>query len=426
MTTTRMPMLVPASIDHILPHSCESWRFLLKNSLVDLSTTKARRRRGKYMIHSKEKKALIVLYSELNHCSITHASEELEGFASALAPKKSRAFKDGRRRRFFPHQTDVNEFIRHYGTKKAYQIAQNMLDRQLIEARNANLIKPQVNLIVDFNEQAYYGKRTDSAINGTNRQKGTEKMRHYMRYMLISDNIHLFAGSHLVHKGQSKIPIIQEVLEHIHQLGFEIKQVLWDREFYRAELFDSVKSIGSQLITPAKKYKRVRQFVVDYLNGHHGRVFHYKFTTGNNNKMKVSTWTWLIMAAKNPDTLTEIKRAFRSKRLTLDEAANRIYAFMVVRLPSTNLDHWKRNLSNEYKKRWLIETGFRDINKLAPRWRTNLDHEREIGEIFRMMIFNSWQLIQEKARNQQLIKSHLRMQTAIDAMRYSILTNLFA
>lgn len=415
---------VPPSIEKILPHSSESWHFLLKNSLVELDSNNRFRGRGKYLFHSNENKALVVFYSVLNHCSITHAAEELNAMVSVALHRKTHQFKDGRHRRYFPHQTDINAFLRRFGVKRAFTLVQNMLDRQLVAALRVKAIKPNVTVIFDFNEQAYYGKRTDAAICGTNRQKGTQKMRHFLRYMVVSGDVHLFAGSRLLQVGQSKIPIVQEILEHLFQLGFEIEEVLWDREFYRAELIDSVKGIGSQLLMPAKKYKRVRALMDDYLNGKHGRIYRYRFSTTSNNKKGVSTWTWLIMTAKTPDTLSAIKTAYRRKQISLEEAAARLYAFMVVRLPRTNLDHWKRHLSTEYKSRWLIEAGFRDTNKLTPRWRTNLDYEREIGEIFRMMVYNAWQITQEFIRKRTRTGSHLRIQTSIDAMKFSILQNL--
>jgi len=414
---------VPASIDKILPYSSESWQFLLKNSLVDVNSTYVFRGRGKYRFHSNEKKALVVFYSILNHCSITDAAEELNGIA-LMIKKTSHQFKDGRHRRYFPHQTDINEFLRCFGVKRTFSLVQKMLDRQLKDALQMKIIKPRVTVIFDFNEQAYYGKRSDKAICGTNRQKGTQKMRHYMRYMVVSGAVHLFAGSCLIQVGQSKIPIVQESLEHLIQLGFEIDKVLWDREFYRAELIDSVKSIGSQVLMPAKKYKRVRELMNAYLDNKHGRIFHYRFSTNTSNKKGVSTWTWLVITAKTPDTLSAIKTAYRRKQISLEEAAARLYAFMVVRLPHTNLDHWKRNLSSEYKHRWLIEAGFRDTSKLTPRWRTNLDHEREIGEFFRMLVFNAWQITQDFLLKTTSTKRQFRIRTSVDAMRYSLLQNV--
>ena len=55
-------------------------------------------------------------------------------------------------------------------------------------------------------------------IKGTNRAKGTKKMRHYLGFSILSRETHLYTGLEQVATGQSKIPIILKFLELIIDL----------------------------------------------------------------------------------------------------------------------------------------------------------------------------------------------------------------
>ena len=151
-----------------------------------------------------------------------------------------------------PHQTEVNKYLRKIGLQKARNVLRECLDDQLKQALNSGFISRKVNILIDFTEHPYYGKREDKMIKGTSRQKGTKKMRHYLGFSLLSCGVHLYAGLEQVATGRSKIPIIIEFLDHLLDIGFELNYVLMDREFYRAEILDEIKGMGGNTLIPAK------------------------------------------------------------------------------------------------------------------------------------------------------------------------------
>jgi len=88
---------------------------------------------------------------------------------------KLKIFADGRKKREIPHQTDVNTFLRLIGPKKARNLLRKCLDYQLKEALYLELISKKVNVLIDFTEHSYYGKRDDKMIKGTNGVKEQKK-----------------------------------------------------------------------------------------------------------------------------------------------------------------------------------------------------------------------------------------------------------
>lgn len=104
-------------------------------------------------------------------------------------------------------------------------------------------------------------------------------MRHYLELSLLSRENHLYARLTQVAMGQSKIPVILKFLDHLLEVGFELKYVLMDREFYRAELLDEIRGMEGEVIILAEKYKKIHQFVSDYVKEKAGRVRKYTFSS---------------------------------------------------------------------------------------------------------------------------------------------------
>jgi len=367
----------------------------------------------------------VFFYSEIIGRSVNDTSEMLN--AHILSHKKGRRkiFADGRQKRVIPHQTAVNKYLRKIGLQKARNVLRECLDDQLKQALNLGLISQKVNILIDFTEHPYYGQREDNMIKGTNRQKGTKKMRHYLGFSLLSRGVHLYAGLEQVATGRSKIPIIIEFLDHLLDIGFELNYVLMDREFYRAEILDEIKGMGGNTLIPAKQYKKIKQFITEYLEGTKGRVRKYTFSSAPGARCRFFTNIYLIIKAKRGFSLQGVKRDYKSGKITLKDACHRVFTIMTTEKPKGNTSSWASRTSLLYRKRWLIETGFSDLNRINRRWRSNHDHVRYLDMMVRMLLYNSWKmnrkLIQKPREITQGIKSWTLNQNQ-DSLKEAFLT----
>ncbi len=349
----------------------------------------------------------VFFYSEIIGRSIHDTSEMLNEYILSKKRGRRRIFMDGRKKRVIPHQTEVNKYLRKVGLVKARNILRECLDEQLKDALDLNIISQKVNVLIDFTEHPYYGKREDKMIKGTNRQKGTKKMRHYLGFSILSRDTHLYVGLEQVAKGQSKIPIIIKFLDNLLNLGFELNYVLMDREFYRAELLDEIKGMGGNTLIPAKSYKKIKQFIEDYLIGKGNRVRKYTFSSALEAKCRFFQHVYLIIRAKHGFSLQSVKRNFQKGNLSLKEAQKRVFTIMTTEKPKGKTSSWASRTSLFYRRRWLIETGFSDLNRINRRWKSNHDNVRYLDMLVRMLLYNSWKI------NKKLIKNEGRIQRKI-------------
>jgi hypothetical protein len=340
----------------------------------------------------------VFFFSEVVGRSIHDCSEMLNEYILSHKKGRRKIFADGRKRRMIPHQTEVNKYLKRIGLEKARKILRECIDVQLINALNQDLISRKVNVLIDFTEHPYYGKRKDKMIKGTNRQKGTKKMRHYLAFSLLSRGVHLYAGLEQVATGQSKIPLIIEHLDHLLKLGFKLKYVLMDREFYRAVLLTEIKARGGNVLIPTKAYKKVRLMIEAYIKGEGNRVRKYTFSTATEAKCRTFANVYLIIRAKRGVTLQGVKRDFRRGTISLNDARKRLFAIMTTEKPKGKTSSWASRTALFYRRRWIIETGFSDLNRINRRWRSNHDGVRYLDMLARLLLYNSWKM------NKKIIK----------------------
>jgi hypothetical protein len=341
----------------------------------------------------------VFFFSEILGRSLHDTSEMLNEHLLRNKKGRRKSFADGRRRRVIPHQTEVNKYLRKIGLNKARNILRICLDSQLMEALRLRLISKKVNVIIDFTEHPYYGQRKDIMIKGTSRQKGTKKMRHYLGFSILSKNVHLYAGLEHVANGQSKIPIILKFLDHLLDLGFELRYVLMDREFYRAVLLHEIKVKNGNVLIPTKEYKKVRGMIEAYIKGEGNRVRRYTFSSATEAKHRFFQHVYLIIKAKRGFTLQGVKRDYRMSKISLDDARKRVFAIMTTEKPKGKTSSWASRTSLFYRRRWLIETGFSDLNRINRRWKSNHDNVRYLDMLARLLLYNSWKM------NKRLIKN---------------------
>jgi len=341
----------------------------------------------------------VFFFSEIMARSIHDSSEMLNEHFLSQKKGRRKIFTDGRQRRLVPHQTEVNKYLRKIGLQRARNILRECLDGQLKEALNLDLISQKVNVLIDFTEHPYYGKREDKMIKGTNRQKGTKKMRHYLGFSLFSRGVHLYAGLEQVPTGQSKIPIIIEYLDHLLELGFELNYVLMDREFYRAVLLHEIKARKGNVLIPTKQYKKVRRMIESYIRSEGNRVRRYTFSSATEAKQRFIQHVYLIIKAKRGFTLQDVKRDYQNGRISLDDARKRVFAIMTTEKPKGKTSSWASRTSLFYRRRWLIETGFSDLNRINRRWKSNHDNVRYLDMLARMLLYNSWKMNKKLIQN---------------------------
>ena len=124
----------------------------------------------------------------------------------------------------------------------------------------------------------------------------------------------------------------------------------------------------------------------------HGRVRKYVFSSATAAKCQFSNHVYVIIKAKSQFTLRGVKRDYQSGRITLDDARKRLFLIMTTQKPKGKTSSWVSRTALFYRRRWMIETGFSDLNRINRRWRSNHDGVRYLDMLARFLLYNSWKM----------------------------------
>ena len=132
--------------------------------------------------------------------------------------------------------------------------------------------------------------------------------------------------------------------------------------------------------------------IEEYLKGTGKRIRKYTISSAPGGDKQFSQNLYLLLRSKKGHSLITVKQNFKKGKLTLDDARKLIYAVMTTQKPRGDTSSWASRTSRFYKKRWFIETGFSDLNRMGRRWKSIYDNTRYLDMLVRMLLYNSWKI----------------------------------
>lgn len=361
--------------------------------------------------------AIIILHVVMN-LSFDEASDRLNTVLwrkrnlhrrNKIYPKKYNG-KYRRKERLCPNGDQVRKYR---NTLPSYLI--NNLNRtiflaQIRFAQKQKLFGKTIDLLVDNTDQWYYGNdrfpENPFITKGYN-GPGTNRKRKYLALMLRSGPLSLFVGFHLIQKQHSNDPKILELLDWLTKEGISIRSVLGDRWFPTFGLLSGLRQRKICYVGPYKKYARIKRKLKDYLINGGSYIFKYH-VKGNQQKFYGQNPVELTCIITNAQgrRLREIREDYLRGGVTLKDS---LKEFMVI---VTTHPHphkkkakqcWAINICERYHRRWQIETGFRDCNRLGPPSNARTNDRKFFMESVRLWLYNLWQI--ERAKRKKLRES---------------------
>ncbi|MBN1216772.1 MAG: hypothetical protein JXA99_15195 [Candidatus Lokiarchaeota archaeon] len=193
---------------------------------------------------------------------------------------------------------------------------------------------------------------------------------------------------------------------------FIVKYILLDRGFYRKRILTLRKARELTVIIPGCKFPQTSKMIEDYLMN--------KGTRYCEGSMKVryikgEGQTYLkfdiLLVAKRKYRLDDIKRDYRAKCLLRDKASKRIFPLIVLFSNPRGITKLRGNetyIRGLYRRRWLIEIEFREMNKLGFSFRLQGQDARLSILSTRALLYNIWQvqryMLQKKGPNSKALE----------------------
>lgn len=263
-----------------------------------------------------------------------------------------------RKERLVPHGDQVRNYRNSLPIWFTKKLNEEIFDMQLDYALDHGLIDEHLVVIVDDNNEWYYGSDRfpeNQYINKNNKGPGTSRLRKYCAVMIRSKNTSLFIGVELVQKAHSNVPFILKCIDRLILNGFHIDFVMGDRWFPTFFFLTELKIRSIKYIGPYKKWTGIKRQLIDYLeNG--GNYIRYYTIKGAPAKFYHSSKinTTIIFTNRHGRRLRDIRKDYFKDKSTLKERMAEIMVMITRFIPlkgSKAQQGWVVGICRKYDRR---------------------------------------------------------------------------
>jgi len=321
--------------------------------------------------------------------------------------KKPKQYKGKipRKERLVPNGDQVRKYRNSLPMWMTKKLNEEIFDMQLSFALENGLINKHLSVIVDDNNEWYYGSDRypdNQYINKSNKGPGTSRRRKYCAVMIRSKNTSLYVGVEIIKKRYSNEPFILKCIDRLILNGFHIDYVMGDRWFPTYNFISELNIRSTKYIGPYKKWPRIKKEVKDYLeNG--GEYIRKYYIKGAPAKFYHSPaiQTTIIFTNRHGKRLREIRADYFKDKTKLNERMAEIMVMITTFQPppgKREQQGWAVGICNKYDRRWQIETGFKDLNRTSPPSNARTNDRKYLMRSVQYWTYNCWQIERAKRR----------------------------
>lgn len=225
-------------------------------------------------------------------------------------------------------------------------------------------IRSPVVLALDGHDKPYYGKRDLQYITGSKPKQGTAYFEHWETIEIVTGAPKLALGLHLRRALEQQKDIVEELVSKAMK-RVEIGLLMLDRGYFSSDIMKLLDGLKVRWLMPAVMNPKLKQSVLEhYLKGEF--VFDYEMNAG---------YMFRVFFFREDDGFVVFATSMRN----VSESEVWFYAEL-------------------YRKRWNIETGYRDKNGFLIPTRSRKEGFRILRFVLSCLLYNLWVFFRNEAR----------------------------
>ena len=211
-------------------------------------------------------------------------------------------------------------------------------------------------------------------------KNGTKQFECYATMQIVDSSANLVLDCACVTRASNNVDFVRKFMEKLTINRIKTSLILLDREFYFTDVIRVMCKHKRKFLMPARKNSTVKRIIEQYHRGEIGCVYKYVMNNAFGNSARFN----LVLT--------------RSNRYN-DESADIYDKYLVF---ATNLDvkyalNQISRIPQEYKKRWGIETGYRQIKQIRPRTTSRNHLIRILLFYVSLFMHNMWTILKDKS-----------------------------
>ena len=261
--------------------------------------------------------------------------------------------------------------LKQYPPEHLFEQGSRMVIATVQRCIKAGMLKKAVTVAIDGHNIPCHSNNEEFTIK-SKPKGGTSKMEAYATIQIVDDvRLTLTTLSHT--KDDDNAGLVRRAIENIRDLNVNAKKLLLDRGYYSVNVLKVLHKMHMPYIMMVKKSKPIQRLVKDYHNGVGKQTVQYTVKSKNGSERI----RLLIVKRKDADSHKKITDkyvvlAYRSRRKKVKD--------IIADIPE------------EYRKRWGIETGYRNIGFMRAKTRSMIPGVRQLLFLFSAAVCNLWML----------------------------------
>ena len=224
-----------------------------------------------------------------------------------------------------------------------------------------NLKNAVHDIAVDFHDKPYYGSRDTPCIRGIKPKNGTSWGYSFCTLDIIGNSKLTLDVIDIDGLSKDYSILMNSLFERVENMGVKVGTVYMDREFFNKKVISKMDEHKLDFVIAAKSNKRIKDILEKHTkeNGNTSTAFEYRFLEGGTTFNIIATWDQekgYILFATN-------------KKVGL-------------------IDIFVKQIPEEYRKRWNIETGYRVKNDFKIRTCSKSPVARTLFFVVQCIMYN--------------------------------------
>ena len=256
-----------------------------------------------------------------------------------------------------------------YPKEYLVELGTDMLNVTIQRCKEVGMLREPVDIAIDGHKIPCHSKNKTLLIGGKPKG-GTSKMEAYTTAQIVND-VRMTPAAIFRTEEVSRADAVRQIIKIIRSLNIQIRRFILDSGYYSVEVLKLLREEGIPYIIMAKRSKPIKERIVAYHNGTGKQVFSHKIKSAQGQeRIKL-----LIVKRKDADKHEEISDK---------------YIVLAYRGCRRHIEDIITDIPEEYRSRWGIETGYRNIGYMRAKTRSMIPGVRWFLFMFSAALANFW------------------------------------
>lgn len=242
-------------------------------------------------------------------------------------------------------------------------------------AKKAGLVKPGCTIAADITNIPYHGENLRDEMRTSKPKSGTSKFCAHIVIHTVTKDYNTILDARTVSKDTKVHKPMLQMMKNLDRQGLQPGTLLVDREMYAAAVIKDLKSDHRNFLMPAVKNSRIKKAIAEVDDGKRKAASSF-FITDSKTKEKISFNLLIVKKETYSD----------------DAPIHDRYIAFATNLPIQTQTELVEILPEEYRSRWIIETGFRTAKDVMAKTCSRYLHVRLFLINFAFLLYGLWRL----------------------------------